>query len=966
MKRLLQEIDRLRCLLLKWASAGVWFACLALAIVIIWGGIDPFGLRQRLDWLASDQFLRARRAPPIHQDLVLVAIDDGSVEHFGSFPIPRSILAGAIRQLNKLGARTVLVDILLTEPQRSPVLEEAKTWLLPAGSVISNAELSAGLLDLQRRFTEDQVLARALRPARSIVIPFSFQSQEALRRSGGTSDAADERLLARVSDALHAKPDLGPAALASQLGLDINRVRPLFMPALDAAMARLAQQHIENPAAGVEHVLEAALPPEVRDSYVGVALRRAFDRVSAERVVFEKSALPSHIGATSLPGVTAEEVKPPRYILADAAAALGFADIQLDDDGTLRRIPLVGSCSTRLLFHQSLVALLLHRRVGLGELRFERGLIRTATDSDRIPVDSSSRLTIDWPADRIRRWNEVIPALSLMDVQQLDQYESDLNRNRHRRREYFKEMARSETRDPAWEEQFHQILAAQRQGQPEETATLENAFDTETLPRIQQMPRVQDALEHARNTNRPGMEEPSEPAMVQYAREILDLEQGIAEIYSEYQATFAQLLPIVRDKLCVIGDTTTGSADLKRTPVDEAVPGVAVIVAAISTMLAGNSLVISGYAASTLVLVVLAGGLILPFLRFGALWAGACALVAMAAAFFGSYFLLRSFSTFISPVTPLLGLGAVYLTTTTYQWLEEYREKRLVRTIFEAQTNPTIVDRLIEAGHAGVAEVLAPKNRQLTVFFAEIADYDELAQRVMPERLPELLSRTFGTMAKVVLAHEGTLDRYQGHAMVAFFGAPVYQADHAQRACQAALECCDTLAGLASTWHQRGLPIPRVQVGLHTGELLVGNITLTSRVDYTVAGENLNVAYRIGELNEQYGTQIMISEATLARCDNMVESRELDMVRIKGRREPIRAFELMSAKGRLTLDQLQMRGAFCTGLIAFRNKDFAGALAMFRSCRETSPQDRPATVYIERCERELSATSGAATTGAHS
>src|SRR5262245_17870876 len=180
------------------------------------------------------------------------------------------------------------------------------------------------------------------------------------------------------------------------------------------------------------------------------------------------------------------------------------------------------------------------------------------------------------------------------------------------------------------------------------------------------------------------------------------------------------------------------------------------------------------------------------------------------------------------------------------------------------------------------------------------------------------MSQTFGTMAKIILGHEGTLDRYQGHAMVAFFGAPVYQPDHAARACRAALECCDTLRVTAPAWQQRGLPAPRVQVGIHTGELLVGNITLTSRVDYTVAGENLNVAYRIGELNETYGTQIMISEATLARCENVAEARELDLVRIKGRREPIRAFELMSAKGRLTDEQLQLRGTFNTGLIAFR------------------------------------------------
>ena len=206
----------------------------------------------------------------------------------------------------------------------------------------------------------------------------------------------------------------------------------------------------------------------------------------------------------------------------------------------------------------------------------------------------------------------------------------------------------------------------------------------------------------------------------------------------------------------------------------------------------------------------------------------------------------------------------------------------------------------------------------------------------------------------LILAHEGTLDRYHGHALVAFFGAPVYQPDHALRACRAAIECCDTLHGLEETWQERDLAAPHVHIGLHTGELLVGNITLTTRVDYTVAGENLNIAYRVGELNELYGTEIMISQATWSQCERQLEVRELDLVRIKGRREPIRAYELMSAKGRLSPEQLQLRGAFATGLVAFRNRDYAAALEMFRSCRQTLPGDRPATVYIERCERELS------------
>jgi class 3 adenylate cyclase/CHASE2 domain-containing sensor protein len=945
------QLANLRGRLLRWASAGVWLSCLIVACVALWCAIDPFGMRQRLDWLVSDQFLRVRHAPPMHDDIALIAIDDGTVEQFG-YPLPRSVLAGAIRQLQNLQVRSILVDILLAEPQRKPVLEESEPWLIQAGSVISQSELGDRLSDVKERFTEDQVLARAMRSARSVTIPFAFLSKQSEGRFRAVRSG--DELQPRMIEMLQAQPGLGTSALASQLGVDEALVRPQFGPALETAMLLLARQHLErNPQEDVEDSVAKILPEEARESFVGISLRRALDRAAAERVIRGKASRQAETIRRARSRENGDEIKPPRYLLADAAADLGFADIQLDADGTLRRIGLAGPWSDRTVFHQALAALVSHRGLGWSDLKLERGSIADASGSLRISVDSSNQLTVNWPVDRSRRWSDVIPSIPLADLYGMDRDQSLFTLLRHRRRESMKEMARLSDRDTAAADHFDKIIAALRRGELDEAARLEEAFDRDEVPRVASLSGVQSALELARTTAPPQSSDVSEPGPVQYARAVVEFEARIASIESDYQASLAELLPYVRGKMCLIGDTTTGSTDLKRTPADESMPGVAVIASALSTMLTAKPLTILGFVPSAILMVAICALLATPFLRLGALTAGACAVLGITLPLFGSYLMLTWRSLFVSPVTPVAGLVGMYLTTTTYRWLKEYREKRLVRTIFEAQTNPMIVERLIDAGHAGVEEVLAPKNRQVTVFFAEIADYDDLARRVTPERMPEFLSRTFGTMAKLVLAHEGTLDRYQGNAMVAFFGAPVYQPDHAQRACRAALECCDTLRDLESAWRERDLPAPRVHVGVHTGELLVGNITLTSRVDYTVAGENLNVAYRIGELNEVYGTQIMISEATLTRCENMVEARELDMVRIKGRREPIRAFELMSAKGRLSQGQLQMRGTFSTGLIAFRNKDYAGALAMFRSCRETSPGDRPATIYIERCQREL-------------
>jgi adenylate cyclase len=434
------------------------------------------------------------------------------------------------------------------------------------------------------------------------------------------------------------------------------------------------------------------------------------------------------------------------------------------------------------------------------------------------------------------------------------------------------------------------------------------------------------------------------------------IQQAIPAIEQEQRELLHRLQPLVRDKLCFVGYTAAGAGDIKPTPIAAAVPGVSINLAAASTLLSGRHLIFGRFWVSAAIMLLVTGRLAGEFLRRPVPFAGAEAAAAIAALILAAFLFLQLRSVIVSPVTPTVGVVVSYAVITTYRWWLEYQQKKLVRTIFEAHTNQTIVQRLIEAGERGVEEVLAPKTRQITVFFAEIADYNDLAEKSDPEQLPRLLSRVFGTLSKILLGHEGTLDRYQGHAMVAFFGAPVYQPDHAERACRAALECRDAVQRLADEPVWRDLPPLRIHFGLHTGELLVGNITLTSRVDYTVAGENLNVAYRVADVNETYGTLIVLTEATFQRCEQTIEVRELDLVRIKGRREPVRVYELLATRGCMPAELASVRGNFVAGLSAFRNRDYAAALAMFRSCRDTVPSDRPSTVYIERCEEMLQGT----------
>lgn len=926
----------------RWASDGTWLAIAVLLVVAAWGWLDPFGLRQRLDWMVADQFFRHRTPPTLHPDLLQVSIDDRAADELG-FPVPRHLIARGLRQLQSLGARVVLVDVVFSEPKDEPALAEADRQLIPRAAVVEDENLAA-------QFTEDHVLADAVSQTGSAVLAYYLSVPF-------RADRSDEPALAAMSRHLLDNPTATAGELAERLRIDTETASRLFDPALRTALGQLAGKTIrENPEiTSDEAVTDVFGNADVPAGYLHRFVR-ALDRARSESLLEKKgvvgaSVSPSEWRKLEQPG----EPQLPVYSLANAADWLGFADAELDEDGTLRRLPMVKRLGNKLVFHEGLAGAAVQLGMEPRHFRLESDGLRLHSEKgQRVPLDARGRLVINWPMNARRPWEASIPQISLADLVELDRYDFDLKFARHKLREFVAILDQEAKLDDGWNVHFMNIQKAYKSGDPVSAAKLEQKFDRDGIPVVLEHSVVREALERARLAVPDSSD--TDDALNDAARNVINLKRQIELIESEQATVRAELDRRVRGKLCLVGDTTTGSTDLKHTPVGSDVPGVSVIAAAANTILTGDYAAVYGYPVSALLMLLVSGILFFPFFRLRPLPAGACASVGSVGTIYASFGLLAGADTVVSPVTAVIGVVALYSTATTYRWLNEYRQKQLVRTIFEAQTNATIVERLIAAGRAGVEEVLTPKNRQVTLFFAEIADFEELAQQVAPERLPELLSRTFGTMDKVIKVNEGTLDRYQGHALVAFFGAPIYQPDHALRACRSALECCDTLRALKTAWQERGLPMPRVHIGLHTGELLVGNIMLTSRVDYTVAGENLNIAYRIGELNETYGTEVMISEATLTRCENMVEARELDLVRIKGRREPLRAFELMSAKGQLRQEQLQLRGAFATGLVAFRNRDYAGALSLFRTCRETSPGDRPATVYIERCEKELGAT----------
>jgi adenylate cyclase len=236
--------------------------------------------------------------------------------------------------------------------------------------------------------------------------------------------------------------------------------------------------------------------------------------------------------------------------------------------------------------------------------------------------------------------------------------------------------------------------------------------------------------------------------------------------------------------------------------------------------------------------------------------------------------------------------------------------------------------------------------------FTDIRDFTTIAEGLEPEVLVDLLNAFLGEMTEVIFAHDGMLDKYVGDAIMAVWGAPLPQADHAARACRAALEMVGRLHLLNQQWEKRGWPVLKIGVGLNTGSMVVGNMGSARRLSYTVIGDNVNLGSRLEGLNKMYGSRIIASEATIVAAAGTVVARELDLVRVKGKRLPVRIFEIVGL-GEERAAWATVLERFATGIAAYRQRRWEDAIAAFRSVLEVQADDGPARLYLERCREML-------------
>ena len=442
-------------------------------------------------------------------------------------------------------------------------------------------------------------------------------------------------------------------------------------------------------------------------------------------------------------------------------------------------------------------------------------------------------------------------------------------------------------------------------------------------------------------------------------------------------------------KFIFTGANATGLGDVRQTPYG-AMTGVNIIMNAFSTVVTQNPLRTSSDIPHLNSLLLLGMCLFCSLLYgFINIRIGAGLFVLLFLGTFGTALALFWSRSFFLETTPLIFSNAViFVSIVVFKFLTEEKDKKFLRATFSSYLAPELIDEMYRSK---TIPTLGGEARAVTAFFTDIQGFSTFSEKLTAHQLVELLNEYLSAMTDILISEKGTLDKYEGDAIIAFFGAPMEIPEHPLRACRVAVAMQQRLLNLCDKWRSekqgpdepdrntKGLPPeewrpgdkwPRIvhqmkmRIGINTGEIVVGNMGSAMRMNYTMMGDPVNLAARLEAAGKQYGVYALASENTLAfeftdangetvKVRDMIETRFIDTIAVVGKSEPVRVYEVWSMRGELTAEEQDLARIFDQGIQHYLRMEWDLAIAAFSEAlkveRTPDGNTTPSQVYIERC-----------------
>ena len=326
-----------------------------------------------------------------------------------------------------------------------------------------------------------------------------------------------------------------------------------------------------------------------------------------------------------------------------------------------------------------------------------------------------------------------------------------------------------------------------------------------------------------------------------------------------------------------------------------------------------------------------------------------------------SFWLFSNQNIWLDLFGPMFTLALGYLGITVYNYIQEEKNKQFLKESFGTYVSPELIDQMYESGEE---PSLGGSEGYHTAFFTDIQSFSAFSEKLSATDLVGLLNEYLTDMTDVLLENKGTLDKYIGDAIVAFYGAPIPIDQHELWACKTAIKMQENLAVLREKWQEEGDRWPEIvhhmqnRIGINTGQMVTGNMGSASRMNYTMMGDTVNLAARLEASAKQYGVYIQIADTTYQPNKEILVVRDLDFVRVMGKEEPVQVWELIAEKGKESEIYNKILPAYHEALKLYKNQDFKQAIDAFKesdTLEDMFPgrKTNPSRVYIPRCEHFL-------------
>ncbi len=867
-----------------------------LLVAGLFAGLNLMDLYRGAEMRIYDLLLHVKPAVPEDNSLLFVDIDDTAIANVGVFPWSRDIMADGLILMRELGSRYAVFDIEYTE--KSP-LGVNGTYLNQRIPEVFQQEFAS----IEQNVND---LFRALQTG---AIPLG-EAEDYIRDLTSLADSSRKLLLERVQEIARDNDGyLGRAARLNGSAYFTVNMLPYEEGTLSPELKRYVEEHI------------------------------ALKQVTADQ---------------QFP-FTARDIRPAILPVLQGAAGAGFPNVIVDPDGVRRRIDLIMEWDGRYYAQLAFAALLDWLGnpavvVGPGRVQLKGATPPGGSPRDiSIPLAEDRRMLINWPKKSYLDSFRHITYYELVQHRRLEQdllYNLRLMEDAGYLRYYQGDFGLLDPYRYA-ESIKEEVLSGGEVEMMDEYRQSRAVFFREVGSFLQDgEERIGSQLGHILE-----LEETTE----QTRQNIRAIQADLPKVFGPTRDLYQSLMRLrasLKDSLggafCIIGWTGTSTTDIGVNPFEEKYMNVGTHAALVNTILSGRFLDSLPWWYSAIlgaVLAVLATLAVRRLEPLPSILIGLSILAALVGA--GTLFFLLT-GIYFPLLTPTLAVFFTLIVLILFKFLILGQEKSFLRNAFSHYLSADVISELIEDPEK---LVLGGQKKYITAMFTDVRGFSTISEKMDPTDLVKLLNAYLTEMSDIILEEKGTIDKYEGDAIICFFGAPVGFHDHALRACRSAVQMKRAERLLNERFRAQSLsPSPlATRIGINTGDMVVGNMGTDKKMDYTIMGNSVNLASRLEGVNKQYGTWVLVSEATRGDAGDRFAFRRLDRVRVVGINEPVRLYELIDEKAETSPEMLQAVEIFQRGLERFEEKDWALAQKHFQEVQRMVPDDGPTAIYLKRC-----------------